>query len=59
MSEKKSKRDTAYKKADYEKPQVHRVKLTITNPILGLCSSAAPADEAYNCEYSGAPCAPP
>lgn len=43
MAEKKTKQDVTDKKAAYKKPQVQRVRLTINNPVLGLCVSAGAA----------------
>jgi hypothetical protein len=45
MASERIKKDTIDKKAAYKKPQVQRVRLTINNPVLGLCVSAGPASE--------------
>jgi hypothetical protein len=46
-------------KKEYKKPQVVEVKLTLSNPILGLCNDLSPLVDMTACNFSGAPCAQP
>jgi hypothetical protein len=43
-------------KKEYRKPQVVEVKLTLSNPILGLCDDLSIIVETGNCNFSGAYC---
>jgi hypothetical protein len=56
MARERIKKDTIDKKTAYTKPQVQRVRLTINNPVLGLCFNGGP-DETPACNFTGAPCA--
>ena len=58
MAREEIKKDTIDKKADYKKPQVQRVRLTINNPVLGLCFNGG-SDPTPACNFSGALCAWP
>lgn len=46
-------------KKEYKKPQVVEVKLTLSNPILGLCNNLNPSVDQFACNFSGASCAWP